>query len=416
MTEAGQRKASPAVTDPDVADGFEARIRALFKEAHRRRRRRRMAFALISPVLAIAVVLGLTTGWPRDRVPSARHGSTRQAGTGAPGFTLPAATVAWVDYGGQLHVGNVATLTQRVVATVPALAGISSLVQVGGQLYAGGSSVITQVDIATRAVRRVVPGTAIFASADRRELYVVQADTSLLELPAGGSGEARRLTVPSGWYADPPDQAVAGGVVVVSRPGGPGARPQNLAVWNPGRGGVRIIGRGRGAEVMAAYTPPGARYSLLAWQPAGCLSGDCPIEITNTATMATVTVRSPLRHGFTTFRAAFSPDGSRLAVFARTGSLDPLRDNGSELGLADTRTGAVRLVGGASLDTPEDAGWVLWLPGGTRLLAGALNYSYAVDAATYAARPFFFFPGNPDHDIMDTPDVNFSVTLVAGSG
>ena len=45
-------------------------------------------------------------------------------------------------------------------------------------------------------------------------------------------------------------------------------------------------------------------------------------------------------------------------------------------------------------------------------MAGALNYSYAVDAATYAARPFFFFPGNPDHDIMDTPDVNFSVTLV----
>jgi len=413
MTEAGPRKTSLAVTDPDAGDSLEARIQALFREAHRRRRRRHLAYALISVVSVIAVVLGLTTSWTRDRIPLARHGNARSAGTGAPGFSLPAAMVAWVDYGGQLHVGDVATLTQRVVATVPALAGAGpgSQVQAGGRLFAGGSSVIRQVDIATGAVRRVVAGTAVFASADRRQLYVVQSDTSLLELPAGGSGAARRLTVPTGWYVDPPDQAVASGVVVVSRPGGPGARPWNLAVWNPGRGGVRIIGRG-GALVMAAYTPPGARYSLLAWQPARCLLGDCPIEITNTATMATVTVGSPLHHGFTTIGAAFSPDGSRLAVFARTASLDPLRDNGSVLGLADTRTGAVRLVGGASLDTTEDAGWALWLPGGTRLLAGALNYSYAVDAATDAARPFFFFPGHPDHDIMDTPDVNFSVTLV----
>jgi len=410
MAEARQRKASLAVTDPDARDGLAARIQALFAEAHRRRRRRRLAYVLIASVLAVAVVLGLTIGWPRDLVPSARNGNARPAGTGAPRFTLPTATVAWVDYGGQVHVGDVATLTQRVVAVVPAWAGASWLLQVGGQLYAGGSSVIRQVDIATGAVRRVVPGTAVFASADRRELYVVQSDTSLLELPAGGSGAAQRLTVPSGWHVDPPDQAVAGGVVVVSRPGGPVARSWNLAVWNPGRGGVRIIGRG-GAVVMAAYTPPGGGYSLLAWQPAACLSGDCPIEITDTATMATVAVRSPLHHGFTTWRAAFSPDGSRLAVFARTAGLNSLRD-GSELALAESRSGAVRLVAGASLDTPEDAGWVLWLPGGTRLLAGALNYSYAVDAATYAARPFFFFPENPDHDVMDTPDVNFSVTLI----
>ena len=415
MIEAGQRETGLAVTDPPAGDGFAARIQALFKEAHRRRQRRRLAYALISAALAIAVVLGLTTGWPGSRSPLARHGNTRPTGTGAPRFTLPAATVAWVDYDGQVHVGDVATLTQRVVATAPALAGIGSLVQAGGQVYAGGSSVIRQVDMATGAVRRVAPGTAVFVSADGRHLYVVQSDTSLLELPAA-SGTTRRLTVPSGWSVDPPDQAVAGGVVVVSRPGGPNARSWTLAVWHPGRGGVRIIARGPGAEVMAAYTPPGAQYSLLAWQPAGCPSGDCPIEITNTATLATVSLRSPLHHGFTTLRAAFSPDGSRLAVFARTASLDSLRHNGSELGLADTGTGAVRLVPGATLDTPEDAGWMLWLPGGTRLLAGALNYSYAVDAATYAARPFFFFPGDPDHDIMDTPDVNFSVTLVAGSG
>ena len=83
----------------------------------------------------------------------------------------------------------------------------------------------------------------------------------------------------------------------------------------------------------------------------------------------------------------------------------------------NTRTGAVRAVRTARLVTQEDAGWILWLPGGTRLLAGALTYSYAVDTTTYAARPFFFFPQAADgpaadHNIMDTPDVNFSAVVL----
>jgi hypothetical protein len=45
---------------------------------------------------------------------------------------------------------------------------------------------------------------------------------------------------------------------------------------------------------MAASTPPGARYSLLAWLPTRCSVGqDCPLRITNTATMSTKTVRPP---------------------------------------------------------------------------------------------------------------------------
>jgi hypothetical protein len=40
-----------------------------------------------------------------------------------PGVTLPPATVAWVDYSGQLHIGDVATLAQHVAGTIPALAG-----------------------------------------------------------------------------------------------------------------------------------------------------------------------------------------------------------------------------------------------------------------------------------------------------
>jgi hypothetical protein len=93
------------------------------------------------------------------------------------------------------------------------------------------------------------------------------------------------------------------------------------------------------------------------------------------------------------------------------------RANTSELAIIDASTGTVHLVSAARLVTTEDAGWILWLSAGQRLLVGALSYSYVVDASTYAARPFFFFPQvgngpNADHDIMNTPDVNFSAVLL----
>jgi hypothetical protein len=173
----------------------------------------------------------------------------------------------------------------------------------------------------------------------------------------------------------------------------------------------------RGANAVGSDTAPGGRYSLIAWAPAPCVSGNCPIEITSTATGATVTARSPLPYGFAQ-GAAFSPDGTRLAVFERAASINSsCCANDSVLAIVNTRTGAVRAVRAARLVTQEDAGWILWLPGGRRLLAGALSDSYAVDTTTYAALPFFFFPQTADgpgadHDIMDTPDINFSAVVL----
>lgn len=209
----------------------------------------------------------------------------------------------------------------------------------------------------------------------------------------------------------------SGGILVSSHPGGPSRAPWNLATWNPATGTVTLVARG--AVVVGAYTPPGGRNSLIAWVPARrhCLSGNCPIEITSPITRATVTARSPLSYGFAQ-GAAFSPDGTRLAVFERTASINSsCCANNSVVAIVNTRTGAVQPVRAARLVTQEDAGWILWLPGGRRLLAGALAYSYAVDTTTYAARPFFFFPQTAegpaaDHDIMDTPDVNFSAVLL----
>ncbi|HEY2076924.1 MAG TPA: hypothetical protein VGH53_11350 [Streptosporangiaceae bacterium] len=91
--------------------------------------------------------------------------------------------------------------------------------------------------------------------------------------------------------------------------------------------------------------------------------------------------------------------------------------NSSMVAIVSTGTGTVHPVPAARLETQEDAGWILWLPGGNRLLAGALLDSYAVDAQTYGSRPFFFYPQKaearmPPQNIMDMPGINFSAVLL----
>jgi hypothetical protein len=128
----------------------------------------------------------------------------------------------------------------------------------------------------------------------------------------------------------------------------------------------------------------------------------------NISTLARVTVRSPNRYGFTYgglfTSGAFSPDGTRLAVFLNaTNPRDPYNEPISELAIVDTRTGALQLVRAARLGTYEDVGWARWLPGGHRLIVGAEAGSYAVDAVTLSVRAFSLVAGN---------DINFSATVL----
>jgi len=408
--------APPCHRVPDAAQ-----VQALFAEA-RRRRRRRFAAGVVSLVLAgLAVAAGRGVWSHQPRRGPAHAARPPAAAPRAPGFSLPPATVAWVDYRGRLHIGDVATLAQHVAGTIPAWAGTGWLVQAGGRIYGAGSPVIREFDPATGTVLRLGPGIGVFPSADGRHAYVERTSTSLVELRASGRGVLRLLHTPAGWHMVPSAAGevtagiAGGGILVSSRPGRPFRSPWNLATWDPATGQVTLVARG--AVAIGAYSAPGGRNSLIAWAPAPCTSGNCPIEITNTATRTTVTARSPLPYGFAQ-GAAFSPDGTRLAVFERTASISSsCCANNSVLAVVNTRTGAVQAVRTARLVTEEDAGWILWLPGGRRLLAGALACSYTVDATTYAARPFFFFPQaadgpSADHNIMDTPDVNFSGVLL----
>jgi hypothetical protein len=384
---------------------------ALFAEARRRRRRRRLAVGVACLLLAGSAAAGLMTAWPSHGAGTQYGHPGRAAVPHTPDFTLPRVRVAWVDYGGQLHIGDLATGTQQVVATVDA-SPADPMTEAGGRLYWAASNEnapVREYDVATGRVRNLAPGDSVFTSADGRHLYIAQTGSRLIELPADGIGAPRRLALPAGWHMSGllGNWSAAGGIVVYSSDADPSRRPVTLAVWNPATGSVHVIGRD--LDVIDAYTPPGARYSLLAWTPAGCRLR-CPVGITNTDTLASLMVRSPNRYGFTYggpfTSGAFSPDGTRLAVFLNTTNpQDASREPVSEPAVINTRTGGLRLVRTAHLGTYEDAGWARWLPGGHRLIVGAEAGSYAVDADTLSARPLSFAPG---------ADINFSATLLPG--
>jgi hypothetical protein len=396
---------------PDTAPvepGWLARqVLALFAEANRRRRRRRLGIAaalLGAAVVAAGALIGYRAAGHRGHE-AARLASHAPGQT--PRFRLPAAVVAWFDADGTLRIGNVATLAQRPVAQLSQEPCCTLIAAGHGIYWAGqhrGRGYIQEYNLSTHAIRDVAPGWAVFASASRRNLYIAQSDTRLLVLPDGGSGPARRLVTPPGWRVVPLPYAVAGGIIVST-----GTRRPAIGLWRPGAHKIWVVGHG---YVMTTWTQPSGRAGLIAWWSGACRQLPCPMQITNTVARRTVTVRPPPGFGFIGQGgdAAFSPDGRTLAVF-----VNPLHQHpyaGFVPILVDTATGGMRLVRRALMTSGELAGWLLWLPGSGRLLAGpAANTSfpaYAIDASTAAARPFTFFVTYhyPESSVYDITDGN----------
>jgi hypothetical protein len=256
---------------------------------------------------------------------------------------------------------------------------------------------------------------AVFASADGRQVFIAQTGESLLEFPAAG-GRSRSLNLPAGWFVAglgddfTSPAAVAGGVLVQASDSAHGSRPTKLAVWNPDSGRLTLISNSVSASggLLGTVTPPGANYSLVAWWAGSCYPSSCTIEITNTATRSTRTLRSPLGHGFA-YGVAFSPDGGELAAFANTFDVSTTPEP-AELAIISTRTGAARLVPRVSLLMGEDIAWARWLPGGKMLLVGGLAYSGVVNTETLSVRPYYFVHGR-GHYIEDSQDVNYSAVV-----
>jgi hypothetical protein len=378
----------------------------LFAEARRRRRRRRLLGAALSLLLAGAVAAGVIAGGgTHGRATGSSDGKQPAAAAQSQGtrLALPSVRLAWLDYD-VLTLGDPATGALRTGPTVDAST-TAPLVFAAGRLYWADANrdraPIREYDLATGKIQYLQRGEAVFASADGRHIFIARSSSELLELRADGSGRPVVLRAPASWYMSGltagwiPTQA-AGGIIVYSRPAQDHDPPiARAGLWNPATGRVQILGVG--IEIFGVYTPPGARYSLVAWVPRSRkIALNYSLRITNTSTGATVTARSPLHHGFVASGApAFSPGGKEMAVFVRTATLGS-EDGMSRLAIVNTSTGAVRVVPETALYTTEDAFWAIWLPHSQRILAGALETAYVADARTLAVRRFTYFGNSTD--------------------
>ena len=421
----GSLTAPPGNPVPPGADA----ARALFVEARRRRKRRWLA-GIAAVLVASALVAVSAVAWLHRASGPGHKGS----GAGPAGVALAArssaAAAVWYD-GTRLRVGSIyldGRVTQQ--AGPEANTDLQPLVVAGGRIYwvnpMGGGvplmpyqgwypRVVQYWDQATGKIGIAGPGQTVFLPASGRYLLWSLDATTLAEMPVAG-GTLRQLALPRGWYLPGGDGlpefgdtgvATANGVIVQSVES-PGRRPPVLAVWDPGSGRLKVLGRG--LAVIGAYTPPRARYSLLAWLPAACPFPDnCLLKITNTATLATRTVRSPLPGGFAA-GGAFSPDGTQLAVFPQT------RPHGTapgyaRLALVDPRTGAVRFAPRPRITLGTDLGWALWLPDGRHLLVGPCPATCLVDAATLSARPLFLARGH-GRNVGSSQDISFTAAIL----
>jgi hypothetical protein len=427
---------APGVSPDVIESGSRGRVLNLFREAWRRRRRRRAAAVAAVVLVAAAAAAAWAGGRPGTGAPGPARGASH-----APGGWLGALRragvplVAWVDDNGGLHVGDLATGRQRLVATVRADPTVP-LVSAGGRIYwvdTGGEylrgygywpDVVRSIDLATGRIRSVAPGQAVFASADGRHVFIAWTGTDLIEVPADGSGPARQLTVPRGWFVagnggiaggGPGELGVAGdGILVQASEYQEALSPAVLGLWDPHTGTVRVLGRMANGDygLIAATTPPGGHAGLVATFPASCgiVPGFRCIRITDTATGSGVTVRSPSQYGFG-IGGEFSADGRWLAAFVITGVGSRHAGPSARLAIVNTRTGRLRLVPGARYLIGAATLWAGAIPGREEILAGGPANAYLVNAVTLTERAVYFLPG--DHRSLDiSRDVNYSAAVL----
>ena len=171
-------------------------------------------------------------------------------------------------------IGNLATLTRRVVTEVGHADPAAPLVASGGYIYwvrQGGCAAdgtfwapaIEELDLVIGDSTCIGPGEYAFLLADWLRAYISRTDTTLAQLPSGARSWRNSRTLPADWYLPGGfGVAVANGIVVQSEDARWPAHPADLAGWNPRTGRVTVIGR---ARAIGASTPRGAGHSLLAW-------------------------------------------------------------------------------------------------------------------------------------------------------
>ena len=384
---------------------------AVIREARQRRRRRWLVVVL---VVAAFVLVGTAAGLVANSggkdpapispsTPKTIPPSIRPNHSVLPGTTQ----LVWFASGG-LHLGNPSQGTDRVIAQVDATA--TRLVAIGGRVYffrrggpdvsaANGGTRIAVLDIGSGRVHSLGAGINLTTTTDGRDLLVALDPGHLVKLSPTGARLSPVWTVPSGYtlntYASQhPLAAVAGGIAIESTRPSPTSGAYVLAIWYPSKGTIRVLGQD--AFVIGSYTQPGANHSLLAWVDGSGAGLDVNrLAITDTATMTTRLISSPLSRVFSSAVSqygsdvaefgsnflgggAFSPDGRQLAAFVS--AFRPHDWPNAQLVLVNPNTGSVKLIANTLIQIGEPAGWATWSPTGSDLFGGSYREGPVIQA------------------------------------
>ncbi|HEX4017452.1 MAG TPA: hypothetical protein VHX15_12025 [Frankiaceae bacterium] len=405
-------------------------VLVLFIEAHQRRRRRRLFIAAV----ALAAIGATTAAVTLTANGGQAHPAPVASPPAVPSLGSPP-RLAWIDYQGQVHIGSLQSRQQRVVGSgsgSPVTSMVASgrtlfWVDNGGVVYDRATRQVRSLprgvmayDTATGRVRSFASDAGVFNAVGSTDVFVDSDDArSVVRYNLDGRLVAR-LTLPAGWVPAGAEglgtssPALAHGEFLVesTTPVAGGAAGAKLAVWTPATGGVRVLGDF--LDLVATYTDSRGQSSLAAWLPYRCAISyeTCAVQLTDLGTGVTRQILNPLGFGFD-MRGAFSPDGRQLAAFAKTnsGGYDPQ----TRLALVDVKTGALRLVPGATIGIGEPVAWAQWLPASTQLIVGgtsgqdgAGNWGanhFLVDSTTLRATPFSFLTDGQK-------DVNYSAVLL----
>ena len=410
---------------PPIRTGEDVPADLLFEEAHRRRTRIRAASGLavvVSALLIAAAAFSLSS--PASRSTTRPAASDGKSGGKSGGSASPVSSVVWMDYRNRLRVGNVTGRSERVLATVEAspltpvvvAAGLAYVVDTAGTFVPSlghWSEVVDTVDLATGAVRFAEPGDWVFPAGNGRDLFVSQSgDSSVFEISPRARHRTSTLTLPHGWYL-PGGFGVAAGqyIVVQSNDSGTVTHPDAIGLWNPRRQTVHVLMRSASDYtaaspdhgIVGATAPTKGRDALLVWMRPSCRpTASCPLEVTDTTTMRTRTLASPLRKGFAP-GGTITPAGRRIVAFALGA---PGAPRTAQVAVIDLATGATGLVPRARVELGQVAAWAIWLPRADAALAGTAQQVYEVQVARRSARPVVFRHGSstlPGPDFSSAP-------------
>jgi hypothetical protein len=387
------------ITEPIAEQAADGDAQALFEEARHRRRRRWLVASVVVLVLGGLIVgVAATTGGNRAATNSASSSSPAPS-VQSPSAARPGATeLAWIASGG-LHLGDPSQGTDRVVCPCSG-ATSAHLIHIGSRVYffersasdptaQNGGNHIAAFDTRTGRMRLLGAGINVTTTTDGRDLLVALDPFHLVELSPTGARLSRVWIIPSGYTLDTyapqhPLAAVAGGIVVQSAPAAPDSGVYTLAIWDPTRGSIRVLGRD--AFVIGSYTRAGANHSLIAWVDA---SHSWQLAVTDTATLKTRLISSPLQGAIPSVGSmdfgqnfvgggGFSPDGRQLAAFVT--AFRPHDWPDAQLVLVNSSTGSVRLIGNTVVQIGEPAGWATWSPSGNELFGGSYREGAVIQA------------------------------------